>query len=45
MIPAIHKAVVACIYLALAIGAVVWAYSGGPSDAEMFRRAAEPFNL
>lgn len=45
MISAIHKIVVACIYLALVIGAVVWAYSDGPSDAEMFRRAAEPFNL
>lgn len=45
MMSAIHKTVVACIYLALVIGAVVWAYSDGPSDAEMFRRAAEPFNL
>lgn len=45
MISTIHKAAVACIYSALVIGAIVWAYSDGPSDAEMFRRAAEPFNL
>jgi hypothetical protein len=45
MIATIHKLFIAGLYLAVIAGAIAWAYSGGPSDAEMFQRAAEPFNL
>ena len=42
MTATIHKAVMAALYLAVCIGAIVWAYSDGPSDAEMRIRASWP---
>ena len=42
MIAIIHKAFIAGLYLSVIVGGIVWAYSGGPSDAEIRIRASWP---
>jgi hypothetical protein len=42
MIAIIHKAFIAGLYCAVIVGVIFWAYSGGPSDAEMRIRASWP---
>ena len=42
MIATIHKLFIAGLYLAVCVGAIVWAYSDGPGDAEARIRASWP---